>query len=34
MEYVIHLTWDEEASVWVAASDDISVSERHEKMVL
>ncbi|MDE6673241.1 MAG: DUF1902 domain-containing protein [Acetatifactor sp.] len=23
MEYVIHLTWDEEASVWVATSDDI-----------
>ncbi|MDE6516700.1 MAG: DUF1902 domain-containing protein, partial [Acetatifactor sp.] len=23
MEYVVHLTWDEEASVWVATSDDI-----------
>ena len=23
MEYVVHLTWDEEASVWVSASDDI-----------
>lgn len=23
MEYVIHLTWDNEASVWTATSDDI-----------
>ena len=23
MEYVIHLTWDDEASVWIATSDDI-----------
>lgn len=23
MEYVIRLTWDNEASVWVATSDDI-----------
>lgn len=23
MEYVIHLTWDNESSVWIATSDDI-----------
>ncbi len=23
MEYVIHLTWDDEASVWTATSEDI-----------
>ncbi|MCM1057918.1 MAG: DUF1902 domain-containing protein [Firmicutes bacterium] len=23
MEYVIHVTWDNEASVWIATSDDI-----------
>lgn len=23
MEYVIHLTWDNEASVWIATSEDI-----------
>jgi len=23
MEYVIHLTWDDDASVWIATSDDI-----------
>ncbi len=23
MEYVIHLTWDDEANVWIATSDDI-----------
>ena len=23
MEYVIHFTWDDEASVWIATSDDI-----------
>lgn len=23
MEYVIHLTWDNEANVWIATSDDI-----------
>lgn len=23
MEYVINLTWDDEAAVWVATSDDI-----------
>lgn len=23
MEYIIHLTWDDEANVWVATSDDI-----------
>lgn len=23
MEYIIHLAWDSEASVWVATSDDI-----------
>mgnify|MGYP002620427968 CR=1 FL=1 len=23
MEYVVNFTWDEEASVWIAQSDDI-----------
>lgn len=23
MEYVVYFTWDEEASVWIATSDDI-----------
>ena len=23
MEYIINLTWDEEAGVWIATSDDI-----------
>lgn len=23
MEYIIHLTWDNDANVWVATSDDI-----------
>lgn len=23
MEYVIHFTWDDEAGVWIATSDDI-----------
>lgn len=23
MEYVIHLTWDDETNVWIATSDDI-----------
>lgn len=23
MEYIVHFTWDEEAGVWIATSDDI-----------
>ncbi len=23
MEYIVHFTWDEEAAVWIATSDDI-----------